>query len=42
MLRFLVLTVLCLQTWAIYEAKQAAAEIEMTHDGVKQQLTPGW
>jgi hypothetical protein len=41
-LRFLVLAVCCLQTWAIYEAKQAAAEIEMTHEGVKRQLTPGW
>ena len=27
---------------SLYEAKQAAAEIEMTHEGVKRQLTPGW
>jgi hypothetical protein len=41
-LKILALVVFSLQTWAIYEAKQAAAEIEMTHEGVKRQITPGW
>jgi len=41
-LRIVALLLISLQTWAIYEAKQATAEIEMTHEGVKRQITLGW
>ena len=41
-LKLLALVMISLQTWTIYEARQANADIEMTHEGVKRQLTPGW